>query len=128
MPDRTWENVSDVELLEELHRLADDGGTPPTTTDLDERGSHSVDTYEDRFGSWRDALREAGFEPPPPQAVTTEELLADLRRLRDEFGRKPTTTLVTEHGQHSTQTYYARFESWDDALTHAFDETDTEDP
>ena len=85
VPSRTWEHVSDAELLAELHRLAGDDNEPPTATDLRERGSHSVQTYVSRFGSWRDALSEAGFEPPPSQGVTTEELLADLRRLPDEL-------------------------------------------
>lgn len=127
VPDRTWEHVSDAELLAELRHLAGDDNEPPTVTDLRERGSHSVQTYVSRFGSWRDALSEAGFEPPPSQSVTTEELLADLRRLRDELGKKPTTTAVTEHGQHSASTYYSRFGSWDDVLDHAFDDADADE-
>lgn len=126
VPNREWEHVSDAELLAELQQLADDDGEPPTTTDLRKHGSHSVQTYEDRFGSWRTAVEKAGFEPPASQAVTTAELLADLRRLRDEFGSKPTTTMVTEHGRHSTQTYYSRFDSWDAVLDAAFDEGDSE--
>jgi hypothetical protein len=121
VPSRSWEHVSDEELLAELRRLADDEDTPPTTTAYRERGSHSIKTYDYRFGSWREALSQAGFEPPPPQAVTTEELLADLRRLRDEFGKRPTTTMVNKHGKHSTATYYSRFDSWGEALDHAFD-------
>ena len=124
VPNREWEHVSDAELLAELQQLAGDDDKPPTTTDLREHGSHSVQTYEDRFGSWRNAVEQAGFEPRPSQAVTTAELLADLRRLRDEFETKPTTTMVTEHGRHSAQTYYARFDSWDAVLDAAFDDTD----
>ena len=127
VPNRTWEHVSDDELLAELRRLADDEDTPPTTTDLRERGAHSVQTYEYRFGSWREALSQAGFEPPPPQAVTTEELFTDLRRLHGEFGKRPTTTMVTKHGKHSTATYYSRFNSWGEAIDHAFDDVDADE-
>jgi len=67
------------------------------------------------------------FELSPPQGVTTEELLADLCQLRDEFGTKLTMTLVTEHGEHSTSTCYSRFASWGDALDRAFDNADADE-
>ncbi|RLM67618.1 hypothetical protein DVK07_12730 [Halorubrum sp. Atlit-26R] len=121
VPDREWENVSDAELLVELRQLAGDDGSPPTLSDIRERGEHAASTYRDRFGSWADALEAAGFEPPPPQDVTTEALLTDLRRLHDEFGGRPTTTIVREHGRYSVPTYYNRFDSWDNALNTAFE-------
>ena len=127
VPDREWEHVSDAELIAELQRLAEaNDGDRPTTVDVQERGTHATTTYRDRFGSWRDALEAAGFEPPPPQRVTTAELLAELRRLHDEFGGRLTTTIVREHGSHSRQTYYNRFGSWDDALDAAFETVPTD--
>lgn len=123
VPNRTWEHVSDAELCAELHRVSD-GDEPPTTSQLRDRGEHAFTTYEDRFGSWREALAAAGFEPPRPQAVTNDALLAELRRLRDELGTRPTTRDIREHGEHAVQTYYERFESWGDALDRAFDESD----
>ncbi|QAU12149.1 hypothetical protein EKH57_05020 [Halorubrum sp. BOL3-1] len=121
VPDREWKHISDDELIAELQRLAGDDGDPPTTTDISDRGAYSRTAYEYRFGSWRDALEAAGFEPPPPQRVPTEELLAELRRLHDELGGRPTTTIMREHGTYSLQTYYGRFDSWDDALDAAFE-------
>lgn len=122
VPDREWEHVSDAELRAELHRLAEaTGGERPTTTAVREHGAHAVTTYRDRFGSWRAALEAAGFEPPPPQGVSTAELLAEVRRLHDELETKPTTTVVREHGAYSLQTYYDRFESWRDVLEAAFE-------
>jgi hypothetical protein len=121
VPDREWETVSEAELRADLQRLAGDSDSPPTTADVRERGAHAVATYKDRFGSWREALVEAGFEPPPSRTVTTEELLADLRRLRDEFGERPTTTVVQKHGTYSIPTYYSRFDSWSRALEEAFE-------
>ncbi len=127
VPDREWEHVSDAELIAELRRLASDDDERPTTTDVEERGAHAATTYRDRFGSWRDALDAAGFEPPPPQGVTTEELLAEVRRLHDEFGGRPTTTVAREHGAYSIQTYYDRFDSWGDVLDAAFETVPVED-
>ncbi|MDZ7770656.1 MAG: hypothetical protein U5K38_17105 [Woeseiaceae bacterium] len=126
VPDREWKHISDDALIADLQRLAGDDGAPPTTTDLRDHGEYSRTAYEYRFGSWRDALEAAGFEPPPPQRVPTEELLAELRRLHDELGGRPTTTVVREHGAYSRQTYYNRFESWDDALDAAFETVPTD--
>ena len=123
VPDREWEHISDAELIADLQQLADDGERP-TTVDVQERGAHAVTTYRDRFGSWRDALEAAGFEPP--ERITTEALLGELRRLHDELGGRPTTTVVREHGTYSRQTYYNRFDSWDDALDAAFETVPTE--
>ncbi|ACM58521.1 conserved hypothetical protein [Halorubrum lacusprofundi ATCC 49239] len=128
VPAREWEHVSDAELIAELQRLAGDDGDRPTTTAVHERGAHAVTTYNDRFGSWRDALTAAGFDPPPPQGVTTEELLAEVRRLHDELGGKPTTTVVRDHGAYSLPTYYSRFDSWGDVLDAAFDTIPDDDP
>lgn len=55
---------SEEELLDEIRRLADDvGRSPPRKRDMDEYGNHASRTYTYRFGSWSDAVREAGFEP-----------------------------------------------------------------
>ncbi|WP_434521302.1 homing endonuclease associated repeat-containing protein [Halorubrum sp. AS12] len=121
VPDREWEHVSDADLLAELQRLSSDDGSPPTTSDVTERGDHAVSTYVDRFGSWQAALEAADFEPSTSQGVTTAELLAELRRLHDEFDTKPTTTIVRDHGVYSVATYYNRFDSWGDALDAAFE-------
>lgn len=55
---------SEEELLQELRDLAERiGRKPPRKGDMDEHGEHAGRTYQLRFGSWNDAVREAGFEP-----------------------------------------------------------------
>lgn len=54
---------STEELITELQRLAEDRGRPPTTEDMWEHGRISTQPFVKRFGSWIDALREAGIEP-----------------------------------------------------------------
>lgn len=51
----------DDELLEALCEVADELGHPPNTTEYEtRRQSPSVLTIQQRFGTWEDALREAG--------------------------------------------------------------------
>lgn len=52
---------SRTNLLVALHILAADLGRPPTQNDMDERGLYSRSVYYDRFGSWNNALEEAGL-------------------------------------------------------------------
>lgn len=52
--------ISDTELCRELQRLADDLGRRPEVGDMKELGEYGVVTYYRRFGSWDEALAEAG--------------------------------------------------------------------
>jgi len=51
------------ELLGELRRLARDLGRTPTKQQLNDRGEYWGKSYLNRFGSWNDAIRQAGLEP-----------------------------------------------------------------
>lgn len=50
------------ELLSALLELAEDLGRTPKARDMDHYGDHAIQTYQNRFGSWNEALREAGLE------------------------------------------------------------------
>lgn len=105
-------------LRTELVELADELGRRPTTDDVREYAEYSPQTYRRRFGSWADALDAAGFDPPK---LTREELLQNLRDLRDEIGHTPTMREMNEQGKHSPNTYAKRFGSWSAALDAAFE-------
>jgi hypothetical protein len=55
--------IADDDLLADLRRVADDLGRAPKTAEYDERGAYAYRTVRDRFGTWADALREAGLDP-----------------------------------------------------------------
>ena len=100
-------------LLDDLHRLADECGRKPTTTDIETHGIASPETYRNRFGSLNDALEAAGFERRTKGTKLSREELCDaLRTLADELGRPPTTTDMRTDGPYSEGTYVNRFGSW----------------
>jgi len=109
------------DLLEELHRLAEKYGGRPTTRQMDESGKFAYSVYQRRFGSWSRALQAAGLDPDPPGGVSTETLRAELERLGEELGKRPTKREMSTHGEHSPNTYHARFGSWSAALEDVFD-------
>lgn len=51
------------EVLDEIRRLAQRLDRVPTKRDMNECGKHGPKTYQDRWGSWSNAVEAAGFEP-----------------------------------------------------------------
>lgn len=62
------------ELLEDLNRVANQLGHPPTKSEVDEHGSHSNSTYRRRFPTFSTALAKAGLTPRTWNPLTTEEI------------------------------------------------------
>jgi hypothetical protein len=110
------------ELLEELSRLGEVLGRPPTHAEMDRLGEYSPGTYRRRFGSWCEALAEAGFGSDATdrradrRRISTELLLAEIRRLADENDRPPTYQEIEADGRYAGATYLDRFGTWNDAL------------
>jgi len=53
--------ISNQELLDDLHRLAEQLGDTPTLKEYREHGEYGAQTLYDRFGSWNEALEAAGI-------------------------------------------------------------------
>ena len=124
-------HVSGEELLEDLRALADELGEPPRFKEMVEHGDHRARTYTKRYGSWAEALEAAGLDPEDrsggTQAVSTDALIADLYRLRDELGEEPTSTDVARDGEYGLATYQRRFGSWGEAAAAAFTDRDNDE-
>lgn len=109
---------SDDELLAELHRLHDKLEKVPSMLDVEDTSEYSGTMYQERFGSWSQALEAAGFDPE--RGPTDAELIAELRRLREELDKRPSMRDMTEHGAYGSTTYTRHFGSWSTALNEAF--------
>lgn len=109
-------------MISELHRVSDIVDGVPRSNDMSDIGKYSATVYESRFDSWTGALDEAGFEHDrdykgaPSHKLTKQELIDDIQRLKNELDRVPTASDVSEHGKHSTTTYYNKFDSWEDVI------------
>ena len=55
--------ITDGDLITEFQRVVDELGKTPTREEMDEHSEYSISTYRRRFGSWNEAVAEAGFEP-----------------------------------------------------------------
>jgi hypothetical protein len=56
------ENPSDLDLLLEVYRLATEIGRTPTKAVMHGKGKYSPDQYTERYGSWKNALKEANIK------------------------------------------------------------------
>ncbi len=67
-------------LLEELTLLHDELGVPPRTIDMGKHGRFSPGLYSAEFGSWKEALEEAGIEGEPRRPPEDVEVNMDSER------------------------------------------------
>ncbi|WP_135855043.1 homing endonuclease associated repeat-containing protein [Halorussus salinus] len=108
--------IPDRELLAELQRLASILERSPTRADMKEHGQYSDTVYQNRFGSWNEALEQAMLGT---RRLSEDELKRELRRLARELERVPRANDMQEYGAHAPVTYHRRFGSWLDALDEA---------
>lgn len=59
--------ATDEDLIDEVRRVGSKAGRVPRYEDLVEYGMYCPDVYRDTFGSWADALDEAGYDPIKPE-------------------------------------------------------------
>ncbi len=99
-------------LLAELMRLTVDLQAVPTIRDVEQYSEFSSEAYRSYFDSWNAALTQLDLEPHRHIGVSEDELLAEIKRVQEEVGRRPTAEEVGEHGRYSLPVYYNRFGSW----------------
>lgn len=107
------------ELVEELIRLENELGRPPTSTEMNEIGAYSSETYRNRFGSWEEAIEYTGIDYKHPLAVTEEELIDELLETFNELGRVPASSEVDDVLGYTRATYSKRFGSYKNAVEEA---------
>lgn len=109
-------NVLKSALIDELQRLYQRFERPPIAGEMNAHGAYTCSTFQNKFGSWNDALRQAGFEPHREAGVTRQNLRDEIHRLVEELGRVPTVTEIKSQGTYSHRCYYDLFEGWEAAV------------
>lgn len=108
--------ISSSDLIHELQRLDDVVDSSPKASDMTDIGKYGENTYVRRFGSWNEALNEAGIKENKERNIRDKELISELQRLKAEAGTVPPASLMNERGKYSEGPYLSRFGSWNEAL------------
>jgi hypothetical protein len=101
------------EILAAIRRAAAELGRAPSRGEL--RRITGVSHYKvlAEFSTLREAVRAAGLEPNPKgEKISTEDLLADWKRVAEKLGRRPSRAEYVREGRYSAGTLTVRFGSW----------------
>ncbi|WP_411716264.1 DUF5797 family protein, partial [Natronomonas sp.] len=107
------EHSADSELLDEIRRLQSDLGEVPTKIEMETKGAYPVSRFEAVFGSWSDAVREAGYEPQGSHQskYTRAEVLSGLREVASILNKSPSVNDINNHAPFSATVVYNYFGS-----------------
>ncbi|MEP7170689.1 MAG: hypothetical protein ABI855_15065 [Bacteroidota bacterium] len=115
-------------LLADLKDVADRLGHTPVTTEMIKDGKYGFSSYKLYFGSWSNAVKEAGLVPSPNRGRSIvasgnaeekkERLLANLKEVAQNLGHTPNTNEIKE-GQYSLTSYKKYFGSLGNAAIQA---------
>jgi hypothetical protein len=100
-------------ILAAIRRAAAELGRAPSRGEL--RRITGVSHYRvlAAFPTLREAVRAAGLEPNPKgEKISTEDLLADWKRVAEKLGRRPSRAEYVREGRYSAGALTVRFGSW----------------
>ena len=111
-------NLDRTHLIEQLQKLGEYLGRTPQYDDLQDYPTYpSTWPYVCEFGSWNEALKEAGFEINHRSSVSTDEILSELQSLANELGHTPSVTEWREiDGTPGITTVVRQFGTWINAI------------
>jgi SOS-response transcriptional repressor LexA len=112
-------NIDKSDLIDELRRLAKELDRTPTSRDMADQGKYGTATYTHKFGSWNDAVQEAGLEVVRRRDVPRHDMISEIQRLADELGEPPAVYQMRDQGKLGVTTISREFGTWNDALEHA---------
>lgn len=106
---------TDEFLISELKRYYEEFGEVPKRDNFDKNSNYpSPAPYRNYFGSWSNALKEAGFKT---KKLSNEFLISELHRYNEEFGEIPTKDKIIANSEYPVATPFQRaFGSWNNAL------------
>ncbi|PHQ38092.1 hypothetical protein DJ69_13475 [Halorubrum persicum] len=108
----THQNISEEDLINELHRLKGEVDGIITPEDMTEKGKYASNTYKRTFGTWQKAKRKANLQT---LKVDKQDLLDELERLAEEKQKSPNIKDMKEDGKYSIASYRKYFGTWNKA-------------
>lgn len=112
-------DIPEPDLLNELERVHNHLGRSPTREEFVELAAYSAQPYAAQFGSWNDALREAGLPVVKRHSILKTELIEELQRVAGKLDESPSIAQMKKYGKYYPTLYTKRFGTWNQALRSA---------
>ncbi|HJT21236.1 MAG TPA: HNH endonuclease [Nitrospira sp.] len=110
-------NISDNDLLRDLRRVSSDQAGQVKQRTYKDLGKYGVTTIIRRFGTWNNAIKEAGLATSVEKYIPDKKLFVSLYDLWVRLGRQPVYSDIHKPAcQFHVATYERRFGSWRKAL------------
>jgi hypothetical protein len=119
-PPKQSEAPERKELISELNRLANETDGLTKAGDMRESGAYTLKQYTEEFGSWDEALDEAGID-------RRAQLIREVKKVWQRLGRRPSTVEMNEYGRVSATTVTEYFDTWWSACNLADPSTNSTD-
>lgn len=121
---------SKEDCLSDIRETADEIGEVPRVQDQQEHGRVSVSHITREFGSWKNAVSEAGLDEEKLReyGIPDSELIDDIKKVGEMLDKAPTKRDVDEHGRFAGVTAQKRFGTFSNALRKAGFEPNRKDP
>jgi Homing endonuclease associated repeat len=107
------EQAAKETIVAAIRRAAEELGRAPSRGELRRITGLSHYRVLAEFPTLREAVRAAGLEPNPKgEKISTEDLLADWKRVAEKLGRRPSRAEYVREGRYSAGALTVRFGSW----------------
>lgn len=92
-------------------------GRHPRMNEMRDFGNYSAQVYLKRFGSWSEAVEAAGIEYQDPNPEpSADEIIADVERVQEKLGKRPSTLDYDRHGKYSSNAVRNKVGKWYEVL------------
>lgn len=116
---RSGSQISSESLLQDLRRVVERLGYVPTNSEYTQFGAHSASALIERFGSWADAVQQAGYPAKISLPFSASDVVSEILRVSRELGRSPSRDEFEHHSNISRGPATRIFGSWIAALAAA---------
>ena len=109
-------NITKVECISELRRMAKQLGRAPKRTEFNEHAAMTTIVICRHFGSWNRGLAAAGLDVRFRWGISKSECISELRRVAKQVGHAPTFAEFTKHANLHAATAQNLFGTWNKGL------------
>ncbi len=125
-PNKQYSNSELIDDLKQVAQMLDKKSL--TQREYDENGRFSYQTQKNRFGSWLNAVNEAGLNQSKrpwggdlsETRIPKDQLIKDLNKVSEQLGKRSITMSdYDNHGEFGSATICKRFGGWNNAKKEA---------